>query len=590
MEQQINNPQTQLSLGPMECPDRYTIATSSVINTDTTFYQCCPSSFGLSPISQTRFGNPRVSISLQPDCSSLLTPLQVFSYSEFLRDGGTVTTRVITTTATNGGALVAYPIKGYKFASLAATTIGSTSSNNGAPTLASFSSVAIATQSSPAGTQNAKPLSTAAAIGIGCVAVTAVVLLISIIAFCLLKRRKRKASVISAEKVAEPIEGLNGDINLEQACGPNAHELGQSKQLSEMHSEREIRELSSQTPPLELESGAEEGNGTVTEWLPLTSAYSAPPECAPQFTSLSNSISAAPDFFPWVGSAFELSLTEYDGRQIKCLPDAATQWRYQMGAGVGHSSRLSLGPMECPILYTTAASISLNSETTFYQCCPSSYSIMKMNQIEDVGDDVWSTNSNRACTSLLSSAQVVSYLEMRPRLSSQQMVTTTVGSGARVVASPLNGYKFATRGEDPSLMATVTMMVTPTSAIQPGTTATSNQPPVTGVANEASSTRLPTTSTRGVSLITLVIIVFAIVGLFAIFGVVAFCFLRRRKRKRADIAARINNFEMIENQYGPVEIDDTWTPKLPGRFKEKLLAGNMSAEDEVRDCLVRPSR
>jgi hypothetical protein len=99
-----------------------------------------------------------------------------------------------------------------------------------------------------------------------------------------------------------------------------------------------------------------------------------------------------------------------------------------------------------------------------------------MTHIEDVGDDFFSTNFNRACSSLLSSAQVISYLEMKPWPASDQMLTTTVGLGARVVASPLNGYKFATRREESSVMATVTMMVTPTSAIQPGTTATSNQP------------------------------------------------------------------------------------------------------------------
>jgi hypothetical protein len=81
----------------------------------------------------------------------------------------------------------------------------------------------------------------------------------------------------------------------------------------------------------------------------------------------------------------------------------------------------------------------------------------------------------------------------------------------------------------------------------------------------------------------LVIIILAIIGFFTTFGLVAFCFWRRRKRKQAVISAGINNLGRVEDQHGSVEVVNMSRPEVLSRFKENIVVGEMSAEDEARE-------
>lgn len=55
---------------------------------------------------------------------------------------------------------------------------------------------------------------------------------------------------------------------------------------------------------------------------------------------------------------------------VSCLPAEVSQVALQTSSG---STKLSLGPFNCPSMFSTAATASMNSGTTIIACCPSQY-------------------------------------------------------------------------------------------------------------------------------------------------------------------------------------------------------------------------
>src|SRR2546421_477232 len=100
-------------------------------------------------------------------------------------------------------------------------------------------------------------------------------------------------------------------------------------------------------------------SGTVTSWLPITSAYPAQPACStlvwegyPPYQGIND-----PGYGIYVDGA------------LRCLPPAATIWWEQNHPPSGITT-FSLGPIICPEAYTTALT-SVQDSSTFVACCPS---------------------------------------------------------------------------------------------------------------------------------------------------------------------------------------------------------------------------
>lgn len=99
--------------------------------------------------------------------------------------------------------------------------------------------------------------------------------------------------------------------------------------------------------------------GTVTSWLPVTTAWSAPAACST---------------LVWEGYPPFLAVNDpgygiYVDPGVKCLPSQATTWWEQDHSSYG-TTTFSLGPIVCPNAYTTATTSVLDS-STFVACCPS---------------------------------------------------------------------------------------------------------------------------------------------------------------------------------------------------------------------------
>lgn len=101
-------------------------------------------------------------------------------------------------------------------------------------------------------------------------------------------------------------------------------------------------------------------SGTVTSWLPITSAWPSVAECqtlvwqnpeATQFEDIDD---------PGYGIDVNSDLT--------CLPPVATQWWEQTQGAV---TTYSLGPLVCPEAYFTANTSTNGPSSTWVACCPS---------------------------------------------------------------------------------------------------------------------------------------------------------------------------------------------------------------------------
>jgi hypothetical protein len=192
-------------------------------------------------------------------------------------------TRSVLTTAGLGAIILAFQINGYNFDSRAEnpftttpalTTIATSTRAVITPGVTS-SSVNQTSLSAmprftgfPPGANPFRPatqrpeLSTAAAIGIGSGSVIALIGLVAFVTFCFLKRRKRRARGFRRRQVTNEKESLGNPEYGEKSLTINKNSVlvrerdgGQTKEPLEMLTEAEARELSSQTPPLELDSG-----------------------------------------------------------------------------------------------------------------------------------------------------------------------------------------------------------------------------------------------------------------------------------------------------------------------------------------------
>ncbi|KAH6679366.1 hypothetical protein B0J14DRAFT_296301 [Halenospora varia] len=107
---------------------------------------------------------------------------------------------------------------------------------------------------------------------------------------------------------------------------------------------------------------AEVNNGVTTSWIALTTpGFSAAPECSSQMYRVPGSSNI---------NAFDPVYGKIIPNAVSCLPVEVSQVALQTSSG---STKLSLGPFNCPSMFSTAATATVNSKTTIVACCPSQY-------------------------------------------------------------------------------------------------------------------------------------------------------------------------------------------------------------------------
>ncbi|KAF4630062.1 hypothetical protein G7Y89_g8084 [Cudoniella acicularis] len=106
---------------------------------------------------------------------------------------------------------------------------------------------------------------------------------------------------------------------------------------------------------------AEVNNGITTSWIAFTTpGLSAAPECSSQLYRVPGSSNI---------NAFDPEYAQLIPNAVQCLPTEVVQVDLQPTTDL--STRLSLGPFNCPSMFSTAATASVNSISTIVACCPS---------------------------------------------------------------------------------------------------------------------------------------------------------------------------------------------------------------------------
>lgn len=105
-------------------------------------------------------------------------------------------------------------------------------------------------------------------------------------------------------------------------------------------------------------------SGVTTAWLPVTTAWPSNSQCETAMYNLRELPTLSPVLYdPYYGQQINALLS--------CLPPQATSW-WRSGNNDGtRSTIISMGPIVCPEMYTTALTQTLNSLSTFVACCPS---------------------------------------------------------------------------------------------------------------------------------------------------------------------------------------------------------------------------
>lgn len=108
---------------------------------------------------------------------------------------------------------------------------------------------------------------------------------------------------------------------------------------------------------------AETNGGQVTSWIPLTTAWSASPDCSSIYRLNGPSLVA---FDPGYGLDIDPGVT--------CQPAAVTTWWEQARLGGGRydsHTAVSILPLKCPEDFSTVATSIKDGSSTLAMCCPS---------------------------------------------------------------------------------------------------------------------------------------------------------------------------------------------------------------------------
>jgi hypothetical protein len=109
-----------------------------------------------------------------------------------------------------------------------------------------------------------------------------------------------------------------------------------------------------------MERPPETNSGTITSWIPLTTAFPSQPGCE----------SSLYKFVPETIAAWDPGYGLSADRELTCLPKPATTWWLQDLHGKNTDTVLSIGPITCPQAYYTATESVKDASSTLIACCP----------------------------------------------------------------------------------------------------------------------------------------------------------------------------------------------------------------------------
>ncbi|KAF4624990.1 hypothetical protein G7Y89_g13179 [Cudoniella acicularis] len=189
--------QTVTSVGPLVCPELYTTASTSVLDSSSTFVGCCPSNYEHVTV--------YTSVPQLAQCYSSITSGQVLSY--YIEMTPRPSTMNTTTIGTAGGFIYALPVNGYQIAQVSNPTTTTTGSGAAATaTTATATTTPTSAASVTQATNTSLPtasagLSSGATIGLGVGLSLGVVGLAALAAAFFLMRRNRRRAHVSGDGV-----------------------------------------------------------------------------------------------------------------------------------------------------------------------------------------------------------------------------------------------------------------------------------------------------------------------------------------------------------------------------------------------------
>lgn len=106
----------------------------------------------------------------------------------------------------------------------------------------------------------------------------------------------------------------------------------------------------------------ETDGGTVTSFIPLTTAWASSSGCESYFRLNGPSLMA---YDPGYGLEID--------KDVRCAPPAVTTWWEQglLGGGGEYHTAVSIGPMTCPEAFSTVVTSAKDGTSTLAMCCPS---------------------------------------------------------------------------------------------------------------------------------------------------------------------------------------------------------------------------
>lgn len=108
----------------------------------------------------------------------------------------------------------------------------------------------------------------------------------------------------------------------------------------------------------------ETNSGTVTTWVPLTTAFSAPQSCTTIFRDIGVSTGGTKQ-------AYDPNYTSLDA-SYSCVPAPVSVWWSQWSESSStYTTKIAIGPIVCPLNWSAVQTSVKDRTSTFSMCCPS---------------------------------------------------------------------------------------------------------------------------------------------------------------------------------------------------------------------------
>ncbi|PYH44695.1 uncharacterized protein BP01DRAFT_383262 [Aspergillus saccharolyticus JOP 1030-1] len=260
----------------------------------------------------------------------------------------------------------------------------------------------------------------------------------------------------------------------------------------------------------------ETNSGTVTSYLPLTTAWPSSSGCASYFRL------DRPTLVAW-DPGYGLDVNH----NIACEAPEVTTWWEQglLGNGGTLPTRVSLGPFTCPEGFATMKSSIKDAYSTLAMCCPSQYYVADDNTALIDG----------SCESDVSSGMTLTYASTPSGEATKwKIVTTTLTGSWYVGVISVIGWNIQDAVPTATATAAATTTTSAFSSTSPATFAASDSP--------ASSSPTPTFLSETRTLPTGVKVgigVGARLGLIGAIALLAAWYILRRRKKQQSISASV---------------------------------------------------